>query len=110
MSRGAEKDKRKMQNNPRKEDTDKKAKKNVNADEGQFVNQAGQSNVTHESAGGQYQMKRDKIGKVEDRNEGKEEKAPDLSEPNTEGGPGGSVYDIGNRTPHTGKSKSPQNK
>lgn len=100
--------KRKMQNNPLKEgDKNKKHKKNIASDEDQFVSQAGQSNVTHESAGGQYQMKQDKLGKVEGRNEGEGHKAPDLSEPNIEGGPGGSIYETGNN-PNKGKHKAPR--
>ena len=111
MSRGKMGGKRKMQNNPLKEDDNKKQKKNIAGDEAQFRSQAGQSNVTHESSGGQYQMKEDKLGKVEDRNEGKgHNKAPDISEPNIEGGAGGSVYETGNRTPQAGRAKGSENK
>lgn len=100
--------KRKMQNNPTKKDEDVKNKRNPDADDAQFRNQAGQSNVTHESAGGQYQTKQDKLGKIKDRNEDEGDKAPDLSEPNVEGGAGGSVYDAGNTV--KGKDKDPDNK
>jgi hemin uptake protein HemP len=110
MSRGRMAGKRKMQNNPLKESDDKKNKKNISGDEGQLRSQAGQSEVTHESAGGQYHMKKDKLGKVEDRNEGKGHKAPDISTPNVEGGRGGSVYEKGNRTPYAARAKKPRHK
>lgn len=110
MSRGRMAGKRKMQNNPIKEDDDKKHKRNVHSDEDQFVSQAGQSNVNSETAGGQFQAKRDRLGKVKDRNEGDGEKAPDISTPNIEGGAGGSVYEDGNRTPQAGRVKNPKQK
>lgn len=91
---------------------DKKNKRNTSLDEPNYRSQAGQSRdkVTSESSGGQYHFKKDKLGKVEDRNAGKGEKAPDISTPNVEGGAGGSVYERGNRTPYASRSKKPRNR
>lgn len=91
---------------------DKKNKRNTSLDEPNYRSQAGQpmDKVTGEDSGGQYNFEQDRLGKMEGRNKGKGEKAPDISTPNVEGGAGGSVYEKGNRTPYASKSKKPRNK
>ena len=91
---------------------DKKNKRNTSVDSRNYKSQAGQpqDKVTSEHSGGQYHFKKDRLGKVDDRNEGESEKAPDITEPNTEGGPGGSIYEEGNRVPRAGRIKHPGQK
>lgn len=85
----------------------KKNKRNVIRDDENYRSQAGSPTVTSEDKGGQYHDKKDKLGKVKDRNAGKGHRAPDLSKPNVEGGTA-SVYENGNRVPKASRIKEPK--